>query len=385
MAPAAGKARGAAVLVVAWAVGAVRVGCIGGDDPAASTLLRAYLAEVGPQVIQPGAEALRLNLETLAERLPAWIDTGGGQGDAMDAARAAFGAAMVPIQRLEAQQVGPAASSIVDAEGQDLRDRIYYWPGTNLCRIDQEIVAGAFQTEGWVDAALADVRGMGAVEYLLFHDGEDNACAAQVDINSGGAWVALGPAEVRSRRARFAAVLVEDTLDAAFVLSEIWADGHGETFAEGDPAERLDELLRAFLYLDTHSKDQKLAIPLGILACAGCSTDPESAWADLGVDHLRDNLRGFEALWSGTDSGGFDTLLRDAGHAAVAVAMADAIAGTHTSLDAVPGTFKDVRAADPAPLVAVHASLKGVTDLLKGDVPTALGLHLPAEAAGDAD
>ena len=90
--------------------------------------------------------------------------------------------------------------------GGDGRDRIYSWPLTNPCRVDQETGRQAYAADGWADAALVNVLGLDALEHLLFA-GPDNVCPGQVDINEDGLWDALGEEGVRQARAEYAVVL----------------------------------------------------------------------------------------------------------------------------------------------------------------------------------
>lgn len=386
MAPAVGeRERPRTTVALLLALAALRVGCAVVEPEPASEHVAAYLRAIGPAVIVPEAEEAAAELGALHGALDALVAAGGGAGPPLDEARLAFASAMESVERLELMQLGPGASSLVDADGLDLRDRIYAWPEVNPCRIDQELVRGDFGSETWWSAALPPFRSLSAVEAILFEDGTDNRCATQVDINADGSWDALGEAEVRLRRARYALVLVGDSRDAATELAAAWRDGYSTEFAEKDGPVALETVLRALLYLDGTTKDTKLGIPLGILSCTGCATDPESPWADLSVPHLRNNLRGARTLYLGGSSGGFDTLLREEGFDDVADRVIAAFDAADAAAVAAPPSFLTAMDSDPAPLIALHSAIKGVTDLLKADLPTALALRLPEESAGDAD
>src|SRR5690606_29393153 len=101
--------------------------------------------------------------------------------------------AMVLWQRAELTQLGPTGLMGSVLAGEDLRDEIYSWPLVNPCRIDQELVAKSYEDTDQLASALINLRGLDALEYLLFHDGPGNACAATVSINKDGSWDAIAP------------------------------------------------------------------------------------------------------------------------------------------------------------------------------------------------
>jgi predicted lipoprotein len=79
-------------------------------------------------------------------------------------------------------------------------------------------------------------RTLSALEYLLFSESEENACAANAEINAGGTWAALDAGELRSRRAAYAAKTAELVHAAADELVVAWEPAGGaflESFATG--------------------------------------------------------------------------------------------------------------------------------------------------------
>ena len=72
------------------------------------------------------------------------------------------------------------------------------------------------------------------------------------------------------------------------------------------------------------------------------------------------------------------------------VEVIDAVIAGLNDADAAVAALGDTPLAEllvnePEKVLAAHDAVKGVTDLLKGDVATLLGLQIPSEAAGDYD
>jgi hypothetical protein len=97
------------------------------------------------------------------------------------------------------------------------------------------------------------------------------------------------------------------------------------------------------------------------------------------------NLRAFRTLYLGGDGAGVDDLLRALGEASLADAMLAALDVADAAAAAVTNPYDVAMAGDRAPMDALYAAVKAVTDLWKGDVATVLTMQIPGEAAGDAD
>ncbi|MEL6545751.1 MAG: imelysin family protein, partial [Myxococcota bacterium] len=246
----------------------------------------------------------------------------------LEAARSAFRSAYVAMQTLEPMQFGPAGAPSSFLGGEAIRDELYSWPETNACRVDQLVVAQSYEDTDFFTNTLVNGYGFDALEYLLFPPSLDNSCTAPVTINRDGTWDALGDAEVISRRADYAAAVSSELDRQARALEQRWLTSGGNFSSElsgagassavyGSAQEALDQVFAGMFYLDRQVKDLKLAAPLGISgACTTGSTCPdlvESPHADLGLESLRANLRGFRALFTGAldgdDGVGYDDLL----------------------------------------------------------------------------
>ena len=378
-----------AALAFAWA-------CMTGpgDDGHDATRLAILDSQV-EHVLGPTMEEFETAAIALKDATAAWSSAAVAGGDvvaARETAQTAWRDAMLVWQRAEMLQVGPAGSSAFVVGGQDQRDQIYSWPTVNGCRIDEETVAQSYDVADFFTSSLVNVRGLDALEYLLWADPTMNACAATEPLNQAGSWAALEVEELERRRADYAAAAAAEVARLASELALTWRPDAGE-FAVwitapgeagspyGDPTEALDELFGAAGYADTVLKDRKLA--------ASSVTTTESPWSLESKAHVRANLDGLQQLiWGGksaSEGTGFDDLLIELGEAELAdelnLAIADAIAG----VEAVEGSFEAAVTADPAALTAIQSAVQKIVDLLKGRVSIALGLRSPGEAAGDAD
>lgn len=372
----------------------------GGDVDAGST----DAAESGPNrleavrdiagnVLLPTYRDFAAAAADLETATAAWASSG-SETD-RDAARDAWREAMDIWQQAELMLVGPAGAMDLVAGGEDIRDAIYSWPITNRCRVDQELVGGAYAD---VDAFVTEnvnVLGLDALEALLFIEGEENGCAPNSSINTSGAWAEIVP-ELDERRAAYAAtaaILVRREADAlvatwdADFLTVIRSAGEGSELY-GSAQEALNGISDALFYLDKEAKDMKLAVPAGIsIACAAdvCPEERESLYANHSIPHLADNVRGFGLVFTGGDGVGFDDLLVAAGAESLATEVLEATDAAIALADAIEGDVPTLLAEDPAALEPLHAALKAITDLLKTQVVTVLDLELPMRAEGDND
>ena len=173
-------------------------------------------------------------------------------------------------------QIGPSGTVGKRLGGMDYRDRIYSFPVSSSCRVDQELVRDTFTDEGWVESAQFNVRGLDAIEYLLFGITETNTCPSVSGINRSGTWnaeFAQDSGELLSRRTRFATVLSEAlAVDAAY-LRDAWKDESG-TFAyvllkRETPIDSeetaLDQIFAGIFYVDNCERFKLGSLPVSML------------------------------------------------------------------------------------------------------------------------
>lgn len=370
-------------------------------DAAPGAVSRAdVLGHLATAVFTPSAAEFAARGAALEAAVDAWAAAGGGEGAELDAARDAWRGAMESWQFNELLRAGPAGEARSFVGGEGLRDRIYSWPTTRPCGVDQNLVAERYAESNFFDAQLVNVLGLDALEYLLFYTGPDNDCPSQVEINAAGTWAALDPTERQRRRAAYAAALAARIALDGEVLRAAW-DPTGGDFAgqlagagsDGSPypsaRDALEQVFHGLFYLDRVAKDLKLAAPTGLSpdcpSASGCPGDLEAPYAGFARQSLLANLRAGRMLFTGGDGPGFADLLVEAGAPDLADDMrADfdaaiaALEGDSTPLDRL--IADDLDAAQ-----ALHGHVKAITDDLKSRFVLVLDLDVPASGAADND
>jgi predicted lipoprotein len=387
------------------ALALLKTACDGGEGPKDETpvgdALVALLAAVGPEVVRPAIDRAAVAADTLQVATAAWRDAeaaGVGADEAQVAAQDAWWAMMAAWQEVEVLQLGPAASSLTAVGGADLRDDVYSWPTVNRCRVDQETVDDDWADPTFFETSLVNVYGLAALEVLLYSPAGENACAATVGINTDGSWDALGVDGVQAQRAAYAAVLAAHTAQVVDAAVTHWDPAQGDFGAQltgaGEGAsvyesreEALNAVFDALFYVETGTKDRKIGYAVGAGECAttSCIADIESPIAGGSHAWVAVNLRGFRTLYMGGSGAGMDDLLVSLGEDELAAALVAALDTADAAALAVTVPFDVAAVEDPAALDALYAAVKGVTDLLKGDIATVLAMQIPAEAAGDND
>jgi predicted lipoprotein len=179
-------------------------------------------------------------------------------------------------------------------------------------------------------------------------------------------------------------------------LIDAWSPGGGDwsgALAEGaagpygGDAAALNAVFDALFYLETRTKDRKLAHPLGLQDCveAACPEAVEALPSGASRAAIAANLRGFRRLFTGEAGAGMDDLLVERGEEALVTDLLSKLDAAIALAASDDTPIDEALASDRGSVEALHDAVKAVTDLLKGDVATVLTLTIPAEAAGDND
>ena len=317
------------------------------------------------------------------------------------AAQDAWRKTIAIIQRAELFQFGPAAMT-GSPGARDMRDPIYSWPVASRCQIEQTLTDKVYEVADFTSLSLVSTRSVAALEYLLFFDGTDNACAATDAINAQGKWAALGQDEIVKRKATYARVLSGDAAARTQRLADAWdpakenflatfSGAPNATFASQQMA--FNTVSDAMFYLDDQMKNMKVGKPAGLVP--ECTTPPcldavESPFAKLSKQHMRANLDAYEMLLKGCGPGmtglGFDDLLAAIGAQAVTDKIAGSITAIRGALDALTEpTFEEDIQKNPAGVKALFEALRGNASVMKADFVTVLDLEIPKKVEGDND
>lgn len=371
----------------------VPTACTNGDEDTGTPIdnggdVEQLLADVAPKAVLPTLERFRQSVESLISALGAWEEalTSGDSTAEKDAAQEAYITTMIAWQEVEVHQLGPTLA---------LRDEIYSFPTTNPCRIDQETAE-----ENWTQATFftdnnVNSYGLDGIEHLLYA-GEDNVCPSQVNPNMDGSWEALGAEGVALNRARFGMALAVGIQNQVDDIIAQWNDETGfvsqlSNAGDGSPFENtiaaLNTVYDGLFYIETDTKDRKLALPLGLRDCTGddCAYEVEGVVSGQSLRYIEANLRGLWSLYTNGDGYGMDQLLTDIGHGDLAVSLESAYENALSLVTTMDGPLDQLILNDRQQVETLHAALKDMTTLIKVDLSTVLTLEIPSEAAGDND
>ena len=295
-------------------------------------------------------------------------------------------------QQAELMQVGPLLEN--DAR---LRNNIYSWPTVSSCGVDFDVM---FFRTGTVNGGAYDItqrtanrRGLDALEYLLFNDNLASSCSTAAP----DSWDNLTDSEKQVARCEFAVEVAVDIRNSAETLVNAWQQHTAQLKQAGEAGsgfasehEAVNRISDAMFYLDSTTKDGKIALPLGILgdnSCGAqaCAEDVESQYAQQSIQHIINNLEGFERLLQGGEGTGFTDYLINVGDQDTADTMLTDLQAALTNARTYQTSLAQTLTDNPEQVTQTHAEVKKVTDKLKTDFINSLALELPRTSAGDND
>jgi predicted lipoprotein len=316
------------------------------------------------------------------------------------AARAAFRTALSALQVAEAMKFGPAALS-TSIGGQNLGGKLYTpFPSLDRCAIDRQLALGSYSAKE-IASAPAGQRGLAAFEYLAYYVAPENTCLAGNDINTSGSWATLSAEELAQRRADFAAAIAADVLTVCDQLLADWSAKGGNFLGEitqpggklfRDEMSALNTINSAMFYVDLEVKDVKLGRILNrngaTCQTVTCPEALEAPLSGLSVQNLQNNLIGFRDLFQGCGSAnrglGFDDWLEAVGASDTEQRLLDALADAEAAFAAIH-SLEDALNSDRASVMKAYDAIKLLTDRMKGELTSVLGLEPPAGLEGDND
>ena len=292
---------------------------------------------------------------------------------------------MIQWQELEVMQVASLGSSLTTVGGEDVRDNIYSWPLNNPCRIDQVTATQDYTSTDFIDKALVSMRGLDAIEYLLFAPLETE-CPSQVPPLSDGTWQALSDSDIQGRRLDYALVLAQAIQVDLVEEQTLWTQEFPLDLYESD-VKALNAVFNGMLYAEEMIKERKLHHPLGLKdeCSVDCHLEVEGLYANISTEFLVANLRGLAAVVEGTDSGGFRQVLIGVGEKGIADEFEQTIDVLVTQLEEINEPLVDVIGSNPEKLDDLQEDLSNLTSLLKWDIATVLEMEIPQTSAGDND
>jgi uncharacterized protein len=307
----------------------------------------------------------------------------------LEAARAAWIDALVVWSEVVPAQFGPVASVTKDSyHGRGIGAFIHVWPAPNRCEVEKRVISRAY--ESGYDGIIASGRGLSALEYLLFYEGNDTVCSA--NSSTAKKWAELSLAELAQAKRDYAKSLVSDVYLKAEELVNVWAED-GEDFTltlashegYGSEQEALNVVAWSLLYPYAYVRD----IEVGPLAGIGTADpNPLSEYARVDTESIVANMQAFRALFQGCGQDGAGIGFDDWLVAAGAGTLAEDILAALDDIDAHAATLPPLHTASTQEMAVFYAELKVLSDLLKTQFfgsGSLLNLKLPAGTASDTD
>lgn len=393
----------------------------GFEDPNAGKFSEEkMMVNIGLNVIASAAQDVALETSVLEKRL---VKACGQAQQAEDLdmadweeARMQWKRAMLAYHRADTFPVGP-----LWADDKKLSSRIYAWPLFNPCGIDAETV----KTKEGIGTAVTDlptpVRGLGAMEYLLFEEGMKTRCNARA-YPQVIKWTSLSVEEKRLDRCRVALKLSSDVRALAQEFADEWnpaGRNYTRRFIDKSDASMptvmsATNALTDSLFQIESLKDQRLARPLGLMKeCASetgiCPQDAEHQYAGFALESATARLAAFHDVYLGrfSDSAsgksvngfGFDDFLVARGHGEIATRLGEAIdkarrgfsaVRTTNLVEAIGSMSKDECVASTSTdrkveICALYQDVRVITTSLKTEFLAVLALRAPPTYQGDND
>ena len=319
-----------------------------------------------------------------------------------DSAQEQWKLTMAAVQATEMHVLGPAADN-----EDSLRSRVHSYGAGRLstCGIDQSVVLA--EESGFdVTSRSINQRGMGAIGYLLFNPELNHTCASQVPETQS--WDERPESERRIKRCDLATKVAIDVADAAAIIDVDWRTYRASFVNQDNAGDSLQLITDGLFALDKLVKDLKLTVPTGFSQECSARTCPslvESPYSQNSYQNVRDNLLSFRKIFSGDGGLGFDDYLSNEGFPEVstrffenidaAIAVVDAadasisaeVASIQTAADETACTNAFAAPDQPSQLNACRlaGSTKRITDDLKIDFVTIVGVMIPDSAQSDND
>ena len=314
-------------------------------------------------VIVPGYEATAASSSELRETLEGLCAS--PSNDALSAAKQAWRDARAPLMRSEATWFGPFT---------DRRSKgLMAWPQIDPERIEAMLVNNPATTEDDVRNGLAStLRGLGAIEYLLFTPDALNFLA-EPSSNRCGYLIALGH-------------LVESEAKA---ILHAWTEGEdgdvpysgyftGSASSSLITSQAVAELVRTQVFLIRTLVDMRLAAVLGLREGGPDLSAIPGGNAYNALDDLRNEVLGMRDMYKGADTSdglGIADVVKGLS-AETDERMHEHFEGALVAIDAVQLPLRNAVSERPEQVQAVHDRLSELQRTLSTEVVSLLGVSV---------
>ena len=385
------------------------------DSSAAATKL-SVLTSIVDQIVIPNYKALSDEAAAFAAAdgpVATYCDAleTDTEATALADAQDAWKSVMQVVQKTELHIIGPAAKN-----NSSLRNRVYFYQEKDnsvdtlsSCATDAAVVNANSQSDFQVSATPNNQRSLSSIEYLLFNTNLDHTCSSNVPAVAD--WNALSAVERKAQRCALAELIAEDVAVNAEQIHSDWGP-YRESFLNPDEIGTTFELMTdGLFYFEKHTKSAKLNGPLGIDALCPddqltCPEYIESPYSETSLEHIKVNTEQFMAIFSngldeladqtapGAWSNTFKALISDVVDMINTMqasnpddSLSDQLASILSTDDmaACESAFGSPDTESDLPICNLGGLVKRVTDDLKIEFITYLGVDLPEGAGGDTD
>jgi len=385
------------------------------DSSAVATKL-SVLTSIVDQIVIP-------NYKTLSDEAAAFTAADGpvaaycdaletdAEATALADAQDAWKSVMHEVQKTELHIIGPAAKN-----NSSLRNRVYFYQEkdnsvdrVSTCATDAAVDNANSQSDFQVSATPNNQRSLSSIEYLLFNTNLDHTCSSNVPAVAD--WNALSAVDRKAQRCALAELIAEDVAVNAEQIYSDWGP-YRETFLNPDEIGTTFELMTdGLFYFEKHTKSAKLNGPLGIDAVCPddkltCPEYIESPYSETSLENIKVNAEQFIEIFStgldeladetapGSWSNAFKELINDVIDRVNTIqasnpddSLSDQVASITSTNDmaACESAFGSPDTESELPICSLGGLVKRVTDDLKIEFITYLGVDLPEGAGGDTD
>lgn len=385
-------------------------------DPSASATKLSVLTAVVDEIVIPNYKQLATQTAPLAgsnSPIAAYCSSIGTDDEAskLEAAREDWKSIMKTVQKTEMHIFGQAALNNLS-----LRNRVYFYQEkdrlvetVSTCATDVAVVNAWADNQYLVSASSANQRSMSALEYLLFNDNLDHTCAANVSAVSD--WNALSDTDRKVRRCGLSLQIANDVAMNAEQIHATWLGSRDNFLDPNEVGTRFELMTDGLFYFEKHTKSAKLNGPIGIdVLCPDeqltCPEFIESPFSETSLQNIKANAeqlleifdKGLDDLanesapddWSSSFKGLISAVINKIAmmqSAAPNDSLVQQVARISSANDsaACQSAFDSPEVDADLTICSLGGLVKNVTDDLKIEFITYLGVDLPEGAGGDTD
>jgi hypothetical protein len=385
-------------------------------DPSASATKLSVLTAVVDEIVIPNYKQLATQTAPLAgssSPIAAYCSSIGTDDEAakLEAAREDWKSIMETVQKTEMHIFGQAALNNLS-----LRNRVYFYlekdrlvETVSTCATDVAVANAWADNQYSVSASSANQRSMSALEYLLFNNNLDHTCAANVSAVSD--WNALSDTDRKVRRCGLSLQIANDVAMNAEQIHATWLGSRDDFLDPNEVGTRFELMTDGLFYFEKHTKSAKLNGPIGIDALCPdeqltCPDFVESPFSETSLQNIKVNAeqlleifdKGLDDLanesapddWSSSFKGLISAVINKIAmmqSAAPNDSLVQQVARISSANDsaACQSAFDSPEVDADLTICSLGGLVKNVTDDLKIEFITYLGVDLPEGAGGDTD